>query len=191
MVRAVFAGQPAEAAAKRQAGDPGCRIDACRDREPKRLRGLVNIGERRPRIDPRPSRARVDVNRRHLREIDHQTPIADRITRDVMAAAPHRDQQTVVAGKIDGVNDVGRLSASNDKTGLPIDHRIPDDSRLVIGGCMLIKHLTLQCALKGTEPSGIDLPCAGIGGCKRQPLHRPLPRLWSGSVSDLSKREPA
>jgi hypothetical protein len=90
--QAEFARNPAEATAERQPGDAGGRIDACGYGEPKSLCLLVEVGEHRAGLDPRSLPRRIDPHRLHLRQVDHDTAIADRAAGDVVTTAPDRDQ---------------------------------------------------------------------------------------------------
>jgi hypothetical protein len=98
--------QPTESAAERQAGDAGRRVDAERRRHAEGLRLVVDVAERRARLDVRPPRPPVDADGAQEREIDHQPAVADRVARDVVSAAAHGQQQVVVAGEGDAAQDV-------------------------------------------------------------------------------------
>ncbi len=63
------------------------------------LRFLVEIGEQSAGLDARGAGLRIDLHRFHQRQIDEQPAIADRVARDVVAAAAHRKQQAFRAGE--------------------------------------------------------------------------------------------
>jgi len=65
-----------------------------------------------------------------LREIaDHQPAVADRVARDIVAAAAHRHQQAVISGKIHGGNHISGSGAAGNNGGPVADHRVVDLAR--------------------------------------------------------------
>ena len=62
--QAVRPGQPADAAAERQARDPRPRDDADRHRQAERLRRAIDVAERRPGLDAHEPRVGIDLDRR-------------------------------------------------------------------------------------------------------------------------------
>ena len=78
-------------------GDAGRRVDAGRHGEPVLLRRAIDVGERRAGLDARDARGRVDRDRAHRGEVEHEPAVDERAARDVVAAALHREQQARVA----------------------------------------------------------------------------------------------
>ena len=98
--QAELAGQPAEAAAQRQPGDAGGRVDAGRRGQAERLRLAVDVAQgarrARPRRAARAGSTRTDFMReRSIISPPSQTALAG----DVVAAAAHRDQQRRARGR--------------------------------------------------------------------------------------------
>ena len=129
---AVLPAQPAKAAAERQACHARGRVDAKGRREPVRLSGRVKVGERASGLDGRPAGARVDLDALHQRQVDHQAVIADGIARDVVPAPSDRDEQTILAPELDGLDDIFRRRAAGDKRGPAVNSGVPDLANLVV-----------------------------------------------------------
>ena len=135
---AVLATQVADAAVQRQAGDARGRDDAARHGEPEQLRLPVAVAPGRAALRPHRLRRRVDVDAAHLREVDDEAAVVDRVAGHVVAAALHREQQTLLAREVDRVDDVRRPGALHDQRRSAIDQPVPDRARVVIAriaGC--------------------------------------------------------
>ena len=121
-----LAGGPAEAAAERQAGDAGRRVDAGRCREAELLRLPVEIRQRRAGLDaggPREPDRRGPTSSAKDRS---EPAVADRVAGDVVAAAAHRDEKLLVPRELDRLDDVGGAEAARDERRAAVDHRVPD-----------------------------------------------------------------
>ena len=105
--QSVLTGQPAHAAAERQAADAGVRDVAGGRRQPVGLRGAVQRAQRRAALHPRAARDRIDAHAVHRAQVDHQAVVGDRQADDVVAAAADPDLEIGVAGQADGGDDVG------------------------------------------------------------------------------------
>src|SRR6516225_7144919 len=131
-------GGPAEAAAERKAGDAGRRVDARWRCKTELLRLLVKIRQRRAGLNTGGARGRIDMDRLHQREVDQEPALADSVSGDVMAAAPHREQKLSVPSKLDRFDDVGSTHAARHDGRTAVDHRVPD------GASGLVSVLTWQ-----------------------------------------------
>ena len=129
---------PAEPAAERQAGNSGRGVDSRRHGQSKRLRFPVDIGERGSRFDPRPLSGGVHLHGFHLRKIDDDAAVAEGVAGDVMPASADRNKQTVIACDTHRRYGIGGVCAPDDKTGLSVDHPVPDFSRLIIQSIIFI-----------------------------------------------------
>jgi len=127
-----LAGGPAEAAAQREAGDAGGRIDAERGDEAELLRLLVEVRERGAGLDASRGGRRVDPHRPHQGQVDEEAAVADRIAGDVVAAAAHGNEQLFVAREIDRVDDVGGAQAADHEGWTSVDHAVPDRTSGVV-----------------------------------------------------------
>ena len=100
--QAVLAHEVPEPAAERQPADAGVADDAARGGEPERLGGAVELAPEEPAGRPRGARRRIDPDRLHQREVDHQPAVADGVTGDGVPAAAHRDEQVALPREADG-----------------------------------------------------------------------------------------
>ena len=92
--------QPAEPAAERESRNAGGGVDPERRRQAVRPASrAIELAQCRPALDPRASARRVDLDRLHRREIDHQPAIAERVAGDVMSAAANGEDQIVPPGE--------------------------------------------------------------------------------------------
>jgi hypothetical protein len=80
----------------------------------------------------RGARVRVDANRLHQREVDHQAAITDRVSGDGMAAAANRDEQVAGAREADRLDDVVGARAACDQRRMPINRTVPNAPGLVV-----------------------------------------------------------
>ena len=128
----VLAAEPAETAAERQSGDSGRRVDAERRRPAERLRFAVEVAQRGTRRDARPPVHRVDPDGLHRRQIDEQAAVAHGVPGDVVAAAPNRQHEIVLAREPDRPDDVGSTQTADGECRSAVDHRVPNRARLVV-----------------------------------------------------------
>jgi hypothetical protein len=77
---------------------------------------------------------RINSNRFHPGQVNHQTPVTNTLAPDVMPTTVYGKQQIVVSGEIDGVHHISNTGATADQSGLPIDHCIPHRTGAVISG---------------------------------------------------------
>ena len=88
--------QVPHAAAERQPADSRGADDPDGDRQAVLMRRLEDVLEQRPAADPRHLRRGVDLDRVHLRQIDHE-PVVDRAEpAAVVSTAAHGDPETVL-----------------------------------------------------------------------------------------------
>jgi hypothetical protein len=78
-------------------------------------------------------RRRVDADTAHLRQVDHEATVVDRVAGDVVATRSHGEEQVLVAGEVDRVDDIRRPSALHDQRRSTVDESIPDRTSVVIG----------------------------------------------------------
>ena len=127
-----LAAGPAEATAEGEPGDAGGRVDADRNRKTERLSFLVHVGEQRTTLDAGTVCGWIDVHRAHTREIEHDASVANRITRDVVTAAPHGQSHAVLASEVDPLDHIRGSQCLDDHAGSAIYHAVPDGSRRVV-----------------------------------------------------------
>src|ERR671937_912310 len=130
----VAAHEPGEAAAEREAGDPGARDDAAGRREAERGGCAIELADEDPGLRANGLPDGVDVDPLHRRQVDHQAAVGDRLARDVVTAAADRDLGALVAAEVDGVDHVRRGQAAGDQGGALVDQPVVDVARLVVTG---------------------------------------------------------
>jgi hypothetical protein len=94
---------------------------------------------------------RIDINRRHLGEIDDKTTITHRSPCNVVASASDRDKDARALDEFDGGNHISDPATAGDQGGVPIDHSVPDGSRLVISAITLPDEIALERVLKRND----------------------------------------
>ena len=129
----MFAAKLAETAAQRQSGNTGVGIHSHRGRKAVRLSCHIKLAEIQARLRSRDPLDRVDLDLLHAREIDDQPAITYRSAANVVAAGAHGNEQESRPREIDHRNNVIGAGAVDDRTWAPVDHAVPDFSRLVVG----------------------------------------------------------
>src|SRR6202043_1586306 len=79
---------------------------------PKACVSSVVFAPSQASLGPRGARLRIDPYALHRRQVDHQPALAHGVAGDVVAAAAHREQEPVGAGKTHRRDDVGRPGAA-------------------------------------------------------------------------------
>ena len=68
----------------------------------------------------------------HRREVDHESLLAHRLARNVVATASHRHEQIRLPGKLHGVDYIRDTGAANYQGGVFVDRGVPDRASSVI-----------------------------------------------------------
>ena len=68
----------------------------------------------------------------HLGQVDDYAPIVHGIPGDVVAAAPDGNQQMIVAGEINSLDNIGDPCAPRYKGRSPVDHSISYDASVIV-----------------------------------------------------------
>ena len=95
--------QPAQAAAQRQPGDAGRRDRAARDGEPVGRSLAIQLAPQHAALRAHGTRARVDVDPLHRRQVDHQRAVDHGAAGNVVTAAAHADLEALGAREPHGV----------------------------------------------------------------------------------------
>ena len=69
----------------------------------------------------------------HLRQVDDEAAVVDRVAGDVVTARLDREEQVLLAGEVNRVDDIRRSSALHDQRRPTVDESIPDRASVVIG----------------------------------------------------------
>ena len=80
----------------------------------------------------RDARIGIDSTSRELGEVDDDATVADRVTRDVVPPAPHRDRKVVLSCDREDRRDVVGAVAARDRDRSPVDERIERRTRSVV-----------------------------------------------------------
>ena len=126
------AGEVPHTAAERQSADAGGADDPDGNRKPVLVCRLQHVLEKGPAADARHLRARVDLDRVHFGQVDHE-PVVDRAeAATVVAAAPHCDPQPVLDAVAHGRDHIRLVEAVGDRRRPLVDHRVVQRARLVV-----------------------------------------------------------
>jgi hypothetical protein len=126
-------GKPTHAATEGQTADAGVGDIAGRGGQAERLRGSIEGAEQRAAPHPGTTPVGVDPNGGHEGEIEHQSAFRHRESERAVTAAAHPYLETLTATEAHRGGDIGRPRAASNNRRPPIDHRVPDLPRLVIG----------------------------------------------------------
>ena len=130
--KSVFAREPADATAERQARHAGLRHDP--GRHDHRVRGgrRIDVAEQAPSADMDEPLRCVDRDLTQPAEVDRQPALGHGLARDVMPTAAHSGGKAVGARHIDCGDNVGGTRAPQDEARLLVDHAVPDESGLCV-----------------------------------------------------------
>ena len=116
--------QMSNASAEGEPTDARGADDSDGNAQPVLMRGVEHVLEQRPASDPRQLRRRVDLDRVHLREIDHQPAVDAAQAAAVVAAAAHGDPEAVLDAVAQRRGDVRLVGAVRDRGRTLVDHRV-------------------------------------------------------------------
>ena len=98
----------------------------------------------------------IEVHSLHRREIDDEAIVAERLARDVVAAAAHGDEEIVPPRELERVLDVGYSLAPDDEGRVLVDHRVEDRPGRIVPREPGSKQLTAQAALELRQDVGTE-----------------------------------
>ncbi len=96
------------------------------------LRFAIEFAPRHTALRARGASLRVHIHALHQRQIDHDSIIDGRPASHIMAAAAHRDLESVLPGEIDRLGDVRDGSTLRDQRRVLVDHAIVQLARLIV-----------------------------------------------------------
>ena len=88
----------------------------------------------------------VDVDAFHRREVDHQTIVDGRASRDIVAPTADGDLEAEIAAELDGIDDIGHAAAAGDQRRALVHQAVMDPSRIVIARIAGLQQLPRECA---------------------------------------------
>ena len=174
------AGEPAEAAAQREAGDAGVRDRAGGGDEARAERGAVELAQQCARTDANRPGVAIQAHGAHRREVDHEAIVATRMTGETVAAGAHREWQRVGSREIDGARHVRRVGATGDQRGVAIESAVPQLAGGVVSGVIRQQQLAAKCGAQVRDVCGRK---AGLG-----PGGRCAERAWKCRGADHAGR---
>ena len=176
----VLADEEPDAPAQRDPTDPDRPGVAEPGREPvgsDRSR-VLPCGQ--PRLGPRGASIRIDRQRPHVREVEHDPPVRDPVTRSAVTAAADGQLQPGLARDRDDTRDLVRVRQTNDDRGPSVDAAVEHGARLVVAGIVRFDHPAVQGAeLRDRERRHHRPPICGLGvviGICARNATRPHPR---------------
>jgi hypothetical protein len=100
----------------------------------------------------------------HGRQIDHDAALANRVTRQAVAATAYRDQKIVAGGELHRSHHICRVGAARDQRGVAVESAVPDAPR----GFETLTYLGEdRSALVGPEIGDVDgFECDGTAGTR-------------------------
>ena len=107
---------------------------AARRGQPEDLRLPVEVTPGGAALHARRAGDRIDMDSAHLREVDDEPPVVDRLAGDVVAPASNGEGEMVLPGEIDRLDDIGRAGRSDDHRRLAVDEAILDHAGLIVPG---------------------------------------------------------
>ena len=130
----VFAHQPAQAAAERQTGDSCVGDGASRGGKSEHLCLAVKLAPEHPTLGPHRSFPRIHMDAFHRRQVDDEPTVVGPVTWRTVAAAAHRDSETVHGRRIHRTLNVGNAGAARNQRWPSIDIPVPHPSGGVVAG---------------------------------------------------------
>ncbi len=126
-------GEIAESASERQARAAGVGDEPEHRGKAVQLRLAVHVTEETAGLSARHRCSRIDPDAAHERHVEHEPAVAHGKSCDVVSTAFDGQRQAVLARNVDTRHDVGHSETPDDQRRTPIDHCVPDRTRLVVG----------------------------------------------------------
>ena len=168
--QAVLAGEPADAAAEREAGHAGLGHDPGRDDQLVRRGRGVDVAEPAAAADVHQLALGVDGDVAQPGQVDGQAAVRHGLAGHVVAAAADRGREPVLAGHADRGHHVLGAGAAQDQAGPPVGHGVPELAGLLVLGVVGADDVALERAgeLLGDAQSQLLVDCRranrGSGG---------------------------
>ncbi len=126
--------EPPDAAAEREAADAGVRDLSCGHRQAMLLRRSVDLAQQSASADAHDSALGVDVDCVERPQIDAESSVADRASRDRVPARADRESDPGSPGSTDGGGDVIGVGRVGDGRGVAVDRSVPACAGVVVVG---------------------------------------------------------
>ena len=146
--QAVLAHEPADPAAEREAGDAGRRDETPGQRQPERLRFVIELSPGHAALSDDALGVRVHPDALHRGQIDDDPAVGRGEPREAVSTTANGDLELLAPRELDGGDDVGDAGAADDERRTPVDHRVPDGPSLVVARVGWRDHLTQDALAK-------------------------------------------
>ena len=140
----VLAHQMADAAAQREATDPGRGNQPARGRQPMDLGLMVEPPPGHAALRQRPAAPPVHPHRGHRGQVEHDTTVAGGEPGDTVCAAADRHRQPLAARELHPGDDVGDAGTAEDERRVAVDRVVPDPPGSVVAGVARGDHRSQQ-----------------------------------------------
>src|SRR5581483_5158346 len=120
------------AAAEREARDAGAPDDPQGDRQPERVRGVVDLGRGAPRLDAHGARLGVHADALQQRQVDDESVVAAAEPGAVVPAAADGDEHLLLPPEVHGGDHVRDVGAARDEARPLVDHSVVESADLVV-----------------------------------------------------------
>jgi hypothetical protein len=124
--------EPPDAATERQPGHAGVADDAAGHRQAVLLRRGIEVGPRRAAPAASPTCHRVDGDRAHGAQVDHQAVVAHAVAREAVPAAADRELEVALAPEADRARHLCRVARPGYEGGAAVVVAVPQRPRSVI-----------------------------------------------------------
>ena len=105
---------------------------------------VIDVAPQGAALDAGRALDRIDRDRAHRREVDHDSVVADRGAGHVVAPASYGDLEVAVAGEAHRFGDVGGAAAAGDQSRAPIDGAVPYGACVVVSIVIGCDHVALE-----------------------------------------------
>ena len=130
--QAVGPHEVADAAAEREAAEPGGRDQAAGGGQAMRLCGGVEPGPLRPAAGGGSTCRGIHLDGVHRRQVDDDAVVARRESGDAVRAAAHGDRQAFAGGEAHGAHHVGGPGGSHHHRRALVDRAVPDVASFLV-----------------------------------------------------------
>ena len=151
--------------------------DTDRADEAMRLRGDVELAEEGAAIRPGDAGPRIGLDPAHVREVDDETAVGTREPGCGVTAGLDGDLEVVLAREGDGSRDLPGVRRTRDDRRSPIVDRVPEPTRLVVGGVIGRDDVGARTAQLIEMAACQPAPCIGHIRPSRLSLRQPPARL--------------
>ena len=124
--------QPADPAAERQPGDASGADHSAGGGQPELTRGGVQLAPQHAGRDGRGAGGRVNPDRFHAGQVEHQRVVGDGEARRGMPAAADADRQAVLTSEAHRRDDVACAGSAGDQRRAAVDRAVPHRARRVV-----------------------------------------------------------